>query len=163
MLTYVGSLFLSAAVPVVATVFATALADLEARIAALQAALPSFTPPTVQLQLAQSIVASIEQSIALGIVPPSIDLQIGLFLAQIVELEAALGVVLDIKGLFAAAGVHVYVYDGDANDFGGELTTELAGGFPGGSGPTEHTNAIVFATTSGATWTAMAQVFQVTP
>lgn len=162
MLTYVGSLSLAAAVPVVATVFAEAIADLEARITALGAAIPTFTPPAVQLELAKSIVAAIEANIALGITPPSIDLQIGLFLAQIAELEASLQIVLDIKNLFAAAGVHVYVYDGDADAFGGELTTELAGGFPGGA-PTDHTNAIVLATTSGATWSAMAQVFQVTP
>jgi hypothetical protein len=163
MLTYVGSLSLSAAVPAVATVFASAIADLEARIAALGAAIPTFTPPTVQLELAKSILAAIEANIALGITPPSLDLQIGLFLAQIAELQAALQIVLDVKALFAAAGVHVYVYSGTAGDFGADLTTELAAGFPGGTGPTQSTNAIVLATTIGATWSAMAQVFQVTP
>lgn len=163
MLTYVGSLGLSAAVPAVATVFASAIAELEGRIAALSAAVPSFTPPSVQLALAKQIVAAIEANIALGITPPSIDLQIGLFLALIAELQASLQIVLDIKNLFAAAGVHVYVYDGDAGDFGTELDAELVAGFPGGSGPTQHANAIILATTITATWSAMSQVFQVTP
>lgn len=162
MLTYLGSLTIGGALPAVVDVLALAYTDLQAKATALAQAVPSFTPPSVQLQLAGDILTAVETNIALGIQSPSIDLQITLFLTLLAEVEAQLAVIVGITDLFAVAGVHAYVYDGDADALGGELTTELAGGFPGG-GPTDHTNAIILATTIPSVWAAMSQIFKVTP
>jgi hypothetical protein len=60
------------------------------------------------------------------------------------------------------AGIHAYHYSGQVDDLGSEMATELAGGVPGGA-PTDASNALILVTTVGATWTAMGQIFQVTP
>lgn len=163
MLTYVGELTIAAALPAVVTALGIALADVSERYAALQLAIPLPVPPDFNLGLATSILAGIQANISIGIVPPSIDLQISLFIALIAELAATLGIVVNLQNLLASAGVHVYVYDGRADTLGGDLTTALSAGFPGGSGGAQHTNAIVLATTVGATWSAMSAVFKVTP
>ena len=176
MITYLGSLSIGAAVPGAAALAAAgqaginlALPDIQARLAALV----QFTPQPVdfqaQLILAQQIVASIEAAIALGLAPPSIDAQLAIVAALVAELEAAIAnvhaqltIIVDIAALLGTAGVHAYAYSGRADDLGGEFAAELVGGFPGG-GPTDSTNALLLATTSGATWTAMQGVFKTTP
>ena len=161
-LTYIGSQTIGDTLPAVVGVLAYAFADLQARITALADASLSITPPGLELELAASILAAVQANLALGITPPSIDLQISLLLALMAELQIQLGIVLDLQNLFATAGVHVYVYGGQADAMGGEITAELAGGFPSGA-PTDFANAIIIATTIPATWIALSQVFKVTP
>jgi hypothetical protein len=146
-----------------------ALPDITEKLAALLAFVPTPVDFQLQLQLAQQMVASVQASITLGLPVPSIAAQIAIvtaliadLTASVVSISAQLGIITDFQALLGAAGVHVYAYAGPANGLGGEVTTALATGLPGGA-PTDATNALVLATTVPATWTAMAQVFQVVP
>lgn len=173
---YVGSLSIGAAIPgglaaAVAgqTGINLALPDIQARLAALASFTP--TPPSLaaDVQLAQSIVASLQAAISLGVTPPSIDAQLAIVAALVVDLGAAvasinaqLAIVLGFINICATAGIHAYAYSGNADDLGAGMTTELAAGLPGG-GPTDPINALVLATSLGGTWTAMQSVFKTTP
>lgn len=174
--TYVGSLSLAVALPAptAAAVAGTtginlALPDIEARLAALYSFKPAPIDFAVSLQLAQQIVASIQTAISLGIVPPSLAAQIAEISALIAQLLAnveainvQLGIILDFQALLTPAGVHAYAYAGPVNQLGSELSAALSLGVPGGS-PTDPSNALVLITTLAATWSAMAQIFKVTP
>jgi len=147
-----------------------ALPDIQSRLDALAAFAPAPIDFAQQLILAQSIVTSIESGIALGLPAPDISAQIAAvtalindLLAAVTAINANLDIIVALQGLFAAAGVHVYAYDGNVNGLGAALTTALSAGVPGGSGGTQHCNALALITTIGATWTAMSQVFKVTP
>jgi hypothetical protein len=175
-ITYLGSLTLGALIPKGAEAGAAAVAaielalpDLQARLAALASFAPSPGNFAADIALAQGIVTSIEAAIAVGISPPSLDAQIAIVAALVAELEAALAainaqlsIVTDFLALLDTGGVFAYAFSGNANALGGEFATELASGFPGG-GATDPTNALLFATTTPATWSAMSTVFKVTP
>lgn len=164
-LTYVGELTIGGLLIGVEPPFLLAVGDLQARVDALIAAQAqiSIAMPTlsVQIDLAASIIASLEAAIAVGITPPSISLQLSIMAALLLALEAQLALMLGIP--FGTAGVHVYAYDGTAAAMGGEVTTALIAGVPGGTGGAQHCNALVLATTIGATWTDMSAVFKVAP
>jgi hypothetical protein len=174
--TYVGSLSIGDLVPGAAAAAVAgaaginaALPDIQARIAALASFSPAPVDFAAQLALAQQMVASITASISLGLPVPSIAAQIAIVAAQIAALEASvlainanLTIVTDFQDLLTAAGIHVYAFDGQVQDLGNELDTELSGGVPGGS-PTDASNALVMVTTVSATWTAISQVFKVAP
>jgi hypothetical protein len=96
-----------------------------------------------------------------GITPPSIDIQIALILAQIAELSASLAIIVEFGGFMAAAGVHLYAYNGTVSNMAVDLDGQLFDGVPGGTGGGQSCNALVLLTTIGATWTAMSGVFQV--
>jgi hypothetical protein len=162
MITYLGSLTIGATIPAAVFAVEAVLPNLQAQIAALAAFTATITPPSFQadLALAGEIVANLQASIALGITPPTISAQLSIVAALLAVLEAQLSVILAIP--FGVAGVHAYHIAANANAIGGEITTQLAGGFPAG-GPTDPSNALLLATTIGATWTAMQQVFKTTP
>jgi hypothetical protein len=139
-----------------------ALPDILARLTALQAFAPMPVSFSAQLSLANQLVMGIGQSIALGIPEPSIAAQIAAVLALVAELIATvagihtqLSVVLDFQSLLAAAGVHVFAYAGGAGGLGGELSSALATGLPGGGGAAEHVDAFVLMTSIGATADAL--------
>lgn len=170
--TYVGNLSLAAALPGAALAATNgiagingALPDILARIAALQSFAPSPVNFATQLTLANGIVASIEQAIALSLPVPSISAQIAAVLALIASLlatvsavNASLGIIAAFEGLLASAGVHVFAFAGTTSAFGGELNTAVSGTTLAGA-----SSAIVLATDVGATWSAMGQIFKVTP
>lgn len=170
---YVGELSIGGAVPGAATAAVAgaaginaALPDILARLQALAAFAPAPVSFSAQLALAQQMVTSIQLSIALGIPEPSILAQIAAVTALIADLLAAVAsinaqlvIVTDFQALLVAAGVHVYSYAGQVGDLGAELSAELAGGVPGGGGPTDASNALILLTTVPGTWTAMTQVF----
>jgi hypothetical protein len=172
----IGELSLSAALPGGAAACAAgqtginlALPDIQARLAALASFTPSPGNLPALIALAESIIAAIEAAIAAGIIPPSLSAQIAIIAALVADLEAAvlavnmqLSIVVNLLGLLASAGIFAYAYDGRTDGLGPALTTELAGGLPGGSGG-DHCNAIVLATSVGATWTAMSTWMKVTP
>lgn len=146
-----------------------ALPDILARIAALKAFAPLNVSIGAQLALAQSLVANIQTSIALGVAPPSIAAQIAAIAALLADLltmlesvNVQLDIVLGFQSLLAAAGIHAYAFSGTSGALGGELATELASGTPGGS-PTDPANAVALVTTSPAAWAALSQVCKVTP
>lgn len=174
--TYVGELSIGGAVPGAAAAAVAgaaginaALPDIVARLAALQAFAPLDVSFAAQLALAQQMVTSVQAAITAGIAAPSIASQIAQIAALIAELLAAvsaiaaqLTLITDFQATLGAAGVHVYAYAGQVDDLGSEMSAELSGGVPGG-GPTDSAHALILITTTPATWTAMAQVFQVTP
>jgi len=175
-LTYLGSLSIGSLIPLGAAAGAAAVAAVQLSIPELKArleALASFAPTpgsfAADISVAQSIIASIEAAIAVGLEAPSLDAQIAIVAALVAELRAALAtidaqlsVVTGFLALLETGGVFAYAYSGDADALGGALTTELASGFPGG-GPTDPTNAIIYATTTPDTWTSMSAVFKVVP
>lgn len=148
----------------------SALDNLLAQLAALQAFVPVPLDFAAQLTLAQSMVTAIIA--AQAAIPPLpipdiaaqiaiIAAQVAALIAQIAGIQANLAVLTDLAAPLAAAGVHGYAFDGDAGDFGAELDSAI-GATPGIS-PADHSNAVVLLTTVGATWDAMSLVFKVTP
>ncbi len=111
-----------------------------------------------QLDLCAKMIAALNVCLQLGITPPSISAQLDIVLAVILQLQLELQVYLDFLDLLDAR-IFIYTYDGAVNAMGGEFTTELAGGFPGGA-PTDHANMLVLGTSVGATWTIMTQIFK---
>lgn len=174
--TYIGSLTIGDSLPggvaVAAAGYAginAALPDIQARLAALASFSPAPVDFTAQLALALQMVASVQSSIALGLTPPSIAVQIAIILALIVELEATvlsisaqLGIVVAFQVSMGTAGIHAYAYDGQVQNLGSEMTTQLAAGVPSGS-PTDLCNSLILITTIPATWAVMAQIFKVVP
>lgn len=177
MITPVGELSIGQAMPGAAAVGVAgaaginlALPDIQARLAALLAFTPGEVNFAAQLTLALQTVASIQATIAAGIVPPSISFQLAAVAALVAELEAALvtitaqlTIIADFQALLTNAGMHVYAYSGQVDDFGDELDAEIGAGLPGGSGPTESVDGLVLVTNVGATWTALSQIMQVVP
>lgn len=175
-LDYLGELSLRSAMPAVSVAFAAgiggiqaALPDIEARLTALLAFSPQPVDFAANIALAQSIVVSIQSALALGISPPDISAQIAIVEALVEALAAVvdsintqLNVVIGTDALLDAAGVFLYAWDGQAGDLGTAVDTALSSGFPGGTGPTQDSNALVLATTTPSTWTAMSSLFKVT-
>jgi hypothetical protein len=157
---YLGGITVGECVPAFGAAIALMLPDLQAKLAALASFSPTPVSFSAQLAVAESVVAGIQASLAVGISPPSIALQIAVVVALIAELEATLGIVAGYTNALGAAGVHLYRYDGAANALGGDFSTALSGGFPGGA-PTDFTNALLIATTVPAAWAAIAQLFKV--
>jgi len=163
-LTYLGEDTIAVWLPGVIGPLIAAQADLQARITALL----GFSA-TVGLDLSHlitlsaNILANLQAGLALGLQAPSLTVQINLVASLTLALQLQLQLILDLFGLLANAGVHAYAYDGTAAGFGPEATAAMAAGLPGGGGPTQHINALVLATSIGATWTAMSAVFRVTP
>lgn len=146
-----------------------ALPDIQARLDALLAFAPLPVDFTAQLALAQSMVASVQASITLGLPAPSMAAQIAIVAALIVDITASivsinaqLGIVADFQTTLGTTGIHGYHYSGQTDDLGSEMATELASGVPGGA-PTDAANALILVTTIPATWAAMRNVFKVTP
>lgn len=82
------------------------------------------------------------------------------------QLAALLGLIDSLKAEIegsAAAGFHVYAYDGDVGSFGTELQSELSAGLPAGTGPLQHANALVIATAAAASWDTFKQYMKTEP
>lgn len=175
---YLGSMNLAAALPAADVAAAAgvdgigaAFPDLAGRLTALHAQivalatmppLPSFDDMFTQ---ANDLVASISLAINTpGLPPPpSIATTIAALQAFVVELEAMvtalhahMQIIVGFQTLLGTAGVHVLAFDGAIGALGSELQAAIAGPIPSG-----HANAIALVTTSGATWTAMSQIFKV--
>lgn len=174
--TYLGGLSIGDTVPGAVAISAagvaginSALPDLQARIAALADFAPTPVSFATQLLLAQQTLAAVEAAITAGIPVPDMSAQIAIILAQIAALaviaegiEAQLDIIAGFQSLFANAGIHGYAFAGATSAMGTELSAATSGGLPGG-GPSDTTNAIILATSNGATWSAMSQIFKVSP
>lgn len=161
-LVYLGSIDLGTAVPLAFTVDASVVPKLQAEVAGIIAAQVQLTasPPsiTASLALAQQLVAGIQAAIALGVTEPTLSVQLAALASLLVTVQADLTVALSLQTALGAGGVHAYAYSGQANGLGPSLPDH----FPGGA-PTDAANALVFATTIPATWTAMQALFKTTP
>lgn len=174
--TYIGSLTIGGAEPGAAVAASAgidginaAFPDIEARIEALASFSPAPIDFGLSLAIANSIVTSVTAAIAGGLPAPTLDIQIAIVSAQLAALEAQalaiqaqLQVVLDFQALLGAAGVHSYVYAGRVDQFAIEFADELFFGLPGGA-PDDHANAVILFTSVPGTWSALAELFKVTP
>ena len=163
--TYIGELTLGVAVPLPVALVSQAQFTLQAQVDATLAASINVQLPTTLLELlalAQSILAALESMLLHGLEPPSLSLQGAIFAQTLAQLSLQLAPFLAFATLMATGGVFGYVYDGPTNGAGGELTTELAGGFPG-HGATDHCNLLVLGAKASATWTAMQAMFRTSP
>lgn len=138
------------------------LPDIAARLALVLGFNATVLPPdfNADLSLTTSIAANLTTSIGLGITPPSISAQMSASLdaqatlsALSVAANAQLSILLNLAALLATAGVRLFAFSGNAETLGGELTTALSG-----DGNPAH--ALVLLTESGATWTAMQNIFR---
>lgn len=163
--TYIGELTLAAMVPLPVALVSQSQFLLQAQLDATIVAAANIQIPTTLanlIALAQSILDALAQMLALGLQPPSVSLQASIFAATIAQLGLQLAPFLAFATLMATGGVFAYVYDGPTNGFGAELSTALAGGFPG-HGATDHCDVLVMGAVAGATWAAMQQLFRTTP
>lgn len=161
-LTYKGSVSIGGLCPAVVAAQAAVLANLNARIAgliALQARL-SLQPPSFALGLdaAAALKAGIEAAITGGVVFPGVDVQIAALAALVATLEAQIALLIP-GAILGAGGVYVWEFDGTGPELGPLLTNALATQWPDGASPLLPANAIVLATTIGATWAAMKTFF----
>ena len=130
MLTYLGSMTVAGAIPMLLAVelaitaaFGPMMAELSAKLAgylALGIKL-GIKPPSllVSIDLAAKIVASLNAALAAGFTPPSVDFAATAVAALVAELkikigllDAVLSLALQIGQLNAAAGVHAFAYEG---------------------------------------------------
>lgn len=158
----VGDASIGEAIPLPVGLVLTASADLQLKLAAmidfsLQLGLPGLSIGA-QLDLCLQIIAALNACLEIGITPPSISAQLDIVLAVIFQIQIELQIYLDFLDLLDAR-VFIYTFDGAVNAMGGEFTTELAGGFPGGA-PTDHSNMLVLGTSIGASWAIMQKIFK---
>jgi hypothetical protein len=158
-LTSLGELSLLDLMPGVVAPLIAAQADLQARITALLGFSATVGLDMSQLvTLSANILANLQAGLALGLQAPSLTVQINLVVALTATLQAQLQLILNLMNLLAAS-VSAWVYDGNANGFGSLIDAAFTTGF----GPTQHVNALVFATQYPEVWAAVAQVFRTTP
>ena len=81
--------------------------------------------------------------------------KIAALLAQLTAINFQIDLALQLGPAFAAAGLDVYRYDGDAGSFGSTVQAALSGGLQGGGGPNLHVNAIILAARDGAAWSGL--------
>lgn len=159
--TVLGESALSVELPQVTAAFGTVMANVQAEVDALAAF--SVTPPSIEADLVveAQVAAGLELNLTLGVTPPSLDAQLAIVLAALAELQIQLGLLNALAGTLTAS-VHLYRYDGQVDDLGNELQTELSGGLPGGSG-SDVCFALLFAATAPAAITAMQALFKSNP
>jgi len=153
----------SAAIPGAWAALAAASANLSTQLAALaqfQATI-DFGSLSAGIALAGQISAALTAALSIGITPPSVSAQFAIIAALVAALQAQLDIIMGLVNLTGT--MQVYTYDGPVDSMGAELTTELSSGFPGGGGGSAHCNALILAATESATWSAMGQVFKLTP
>lgn len=166
MITVLGELSLSAAVPLLATFNASlqvslgaALPDLQAKLAGLGNILAAITvaPPdlTGTINAALQTVAQLQGAIS----GPTVTLEAAAIAALIAELTATLGSLTAAAALeIPSATLSAYVYSGPTAQLGAELQGAVDATLPGAPG---QTFALILATTSSAAWAAASGVFKV--
>jgi hypothetical protein len=177
---YVGAMTIGAAVPAADAAASgavvglnLALPDLEARIAQLQAAVAGLSVPLPPNLADMAVRATFNLgAVQLALATPGLPLSlpdltaaaaallalVGELLGTAASISAQLSLLAGFRALLATAGVHVVAYDGAIGSLGSELQSAVATPIPSG-----HANALALVTTSGATWSAMSQVFKVSP
>ena len=169
MITQLGELSLSAAVPLLEQ-FSVALSgangvaipQLQAQLTGLGNVLAAITvaPPALgaTITAALATVTSLQAALALG-GGPVITLQVGAITAQISLLGGLLAdLVANASLSIPSATVSVYVFDGASGNLGVELQSAVNGSLPGVGG---HANALILATTSAPAWASMQLVFAI--
>jgi len=162
-LTYIGEASLLDLMPGFIGPLMAAQADLQSRINALLGFSATVGLDMSQLiTLSAGILDNLQTGLALGLQAPPLTAQINLVVSLTETLRLQLLQIFNLLSLLAAS-VHAYAYDGTAGGFGGTVTSAFTAGLPGGLGPTQHINALIFATNIPASWLAIAEVFRTTP
>lgn len=143
-----------------------ALPSLNEQLAALVAYVPAPIDFGAQLTALKAMIAAVETSIALGLPSPSVAVQvaqIGELIAslrgQIANVSAQLELIGRLQAAFGAGGVHLVRFDGKVGAMAAELGA-VVGSAPGLS-PGDDGHAVLLATTTPATWTALAALLGV--
>jgi hypothetical protein len=167
MITNLGTLGLSDAIPGAdalavagSTGISLAIPTLQAQISAFQAFNPQPFSFAVALQQAQLTVQAIEAAIALSLPVPDISAQIAAMLAQLNALLASLQLVNDQLSIIAgyqvalAGGtIEAYAYDGALSNAGSDFTAQF-------SGRPEHANGLFLVATSPTAWASLGTILK---
>ena len=156
MLTYLGSLSLAVAVPLLLSIDAAIgpiIADLQAKISAM-----------VKLTLQVAItVPALTASLMIGAAgrlaayPPAIGASAKLAGVVLLKLQAQLALLLQLTQRHATAGVHSFVYEGPASGLGSALNGAHV---TMGVAPGQDAYAVILLGTAGVTKTALKAVFK---
>lgn len=156
MLTYLGSLTLSVAVPLLGLMnfsLGPIIAELTARIAAMIkiSLAVSVTIPSVTAALMAQAAAK------MALQPPQVGVTASLAAAAVLKLQAQLSLLLQLTQWNATAGVHTFVYEGPVSGMSAAMTSvPLDTGLPPGT----PVYAVVLLGGAGATQTALKAVFK---
>jgi hypothetical protein len=170
---YLGGFSVGAAIPTLASVQASLIANLNAQLGDLSAKMAgavqmsvslAVIPPSIEASIAllTSAIASASAALTNPVAALNITVAADLILligAQIAALEVAISAAVELGGVLTTAGIHMYLLEGEIGAFGTDLQTQLAGGMPGGSGPTQEGVAIVLLAGSPVSIAALRTVF----
>jgi len=156
MLTYLGSLTLAVAVPLLGLLDLTLgpfIAELQAKLAAMVklSAAVTITLPAV------TAAAMLAAAARLTFYPPAIGLTASLALAASAKLGLQIEALLKLTQWNATAGVHMFAYEGPANGLGSALNGAHV---TMGVAPGQDTYAVILLGTAGVTKTALKAVFK---
>lgn len=156
MLTYLGSVTLAVAVPLLGLLDLTLgpfIAELQAKLAAMikLSFQVTLTLPSVTAGLMLAAAAK------LALAPPQIGASAALAAAAVIKLKLQLEALLKLTQWNATAGVHTFVYEGPANGLGSALNGAHV---TMGVSPSQDTYAVILLGTAGATKTALKAVFK---
>jgi len=164
MITCLGELSLSAAVPLLATLkaglaasTAMSIPTLTAQLTGLGNVLAAITvaPPSLGATIVAALANVAQLQLAIG--GPSVTLQLPAITLKLAELQVSLGQLTALAALVIPAGaVTVYVFEGTSDALGGELHAEVGATL---AGAPLSCHALVFVATSPADWAACAGVF----
>ena len=157
---YVGGITLGQAIPMadlanvqLAGAVNASLPDIQARIDGLLAV--SVAPPPSLADLiasAQALLAALQALLAAPLPDVAATAAaLGELQASLGQLSAALAFSADFGSLLSQAGIHYYLFAGQASELGTGIGSALSAGLPGGAGPSEHiAGAILLANDGGA-------------
>lgn len=164
MITRLGELSLSMAVPLLGrfstalgSALSTAIPQLQAQLIGLGNVLGAITvaPPALGATITAALATVASLQAAIG--GPTVTLQLPAIEALILDLTVSLGELTASLALtIPSATVSAYVFDGPSVDLGVELQSAITASLPGAGG---HANALIIATTSPPAWTAAQLVF----
>ena len=163
-----GNVSIAGAIPMLNTLSASLLAELQADLTA-QASITANLQASLNMDLSAMLAAAasiqlsgaanIDVSIALPSLSVGLNADLAASLALSASIKAKLDILMGFTSLFATAGVRVFGYNGQVQEFGSVFTNYLGtGGNTGGMALTDQSYAIVMMTNSAATFTAMGQV-----
>lgn len=147
-------------VPTTASLVATALADLNSKLAGalqLQASV-TVSPPTLaaSLQSALALVAALEAQIALSISLglPEVSVDLTVMLAVIADLNASIAALASLSVALGTAGVYVITHNGPAESHGSEVQAVVDDIAPAGN----NVHSVTYLATAPAVFEALGAV-----
>lgn len=156
MLTYLGALTLSVAIPLLGLLDLTLgpfIAELQAKLAAMikLSLAVTLTLPSVTAAL------MLQAAAKLAISPPQIGASASLAAAAVIKLQLQLSALLQLTKWNATAGVHMFVYDGPVS---GMATSMSSVPTSTGLAPNTPVYVVMLLGGGGATNTALKAVFK---